>query len=117
LPTCFYELILGQRGNKRSMIRRRRCEGKRARARVMHEPLDESEYRDFWISVDLESGRVAAGAGHDITSGSFVELADTSVIHPKSFALMTGRGSTGSWKTAGAGARRLRGAFQRANGR
>eukprot|EP00929_Paragymnodinium_shiwhaense_P059469 TRINITY_DN29780_c0_g1_i1.p1 TRINITY_DN29780_c0_g1~~TRINITY_DN29780_c0_g1_i1.p1 ORF type:complete len:959 (-),score=245.74 TRINITY_DN29780_c0_g1_i1:173-3049(-) len=56
------------------------------------------EYRDFWISVCLESGRVAAGYGYDIECSTLLEMTDDAPFVPTSVALMSSRQSSAEWR-------------------
>lgn len=93
----FYEFAIGCRSNSRSAIRRSR---RGANAALVSCPvLDAGGFVDFWASVDVASGRVAMGRGHDILQAALMEFIDRSPLPPASFAVMTCReGASGVWR-------------------
>lgn len=92
----FYEVVIGGWENTRCTMRRNR--GGESRVDVKGAFCSQLTFRDFWISVDSSTGRVAFGSGRDIDAECLMEFTDKHVLVPVNFAIMTGYGSSGVWK-------------------
>jgi len=90
----YYEIVIGGRGDTRSYIRRDR--GTRAQANTPN-ILSANQKRDFWVSADCETGRVALGRGKAFNQQIIMEWTDNTPYCPKSMAVHTGNGATGAW--------------------
>merc|ERR1719188_2096703 len=92
----FYEIVIGGWGNTYSVIRKS-SQGYNEIANGTHGLLSEHVLREFWVSADDDSGRVAAGTGNDINAGLIMEFIDPAPLHVDFAKVMTGWGSSGTW--------------------
>jgi hypothetical protein len=81
----FYELCFGGFRNTKSVIRRGKSKPHCVKATAEGQRMSQDEFQAICVSVDISSGRVAAGTGVDIQKPSIMEFtdsADSAVITP-----------------------------------
>jgi len=93
---AFYEFVIGGWANTRSSVRYSRG-GSDLRHASTPNILSRDEERLFWVSVDVDTGRVAFGRGPDISEGLIFQYMDNMVLSPLNFAIMTSGSTTGAW--------------------
>jgi len=96
----YYTFVFGGTKNTQCWIRKDTETSKYPGTLVDVDVLDESAYVDLWVSVDVTSGRVAMGRGHNVGEGTITEFIDNAVIDPIDYVVRTGWGSTGLWRFA-----------------
>jgi len=89
LGTAAYDFCFGSSASTISKSGQQRAEGGAS--------LKTLDVHRLWASVDLQTGRVAAGTGRDISSGASTEFVDEAV-EPKFFAVRTTQGCAGNWR-------------------
>merc|ERR1712107_126903 len=93
----YYSFIFGGSQNTQCWVRRNTDSSKYPGTLVNVAPLDADVFVDLWVSVDLASGRVAAGRGKQVGEDVITEFVDEEVIDPKDYFVRTGWGATGTW--------------------
>jgi hypothetical protein len=97
--SALYEFLIGGSLNRLCALRFGKG-GKNEVEAHLENILDAEKFRDFWMSVDTSTGRVALGRGHNISSNVIFNMTDAPPGvrgTPISFAVMT-PASFGAWR-------------------
>jgi len=97
--SVLYEFVIGSSLNRQAAIRFGKS-GKNEAEAHLENALDAGQFRDFWISTDTSTGRVALGRGRNISADVIVNMTDTPPGvrgAPASFAVMT-PATFGAWR-------------------
>jgi len=74
--SVLYEFVIGSSLNRQAAIRFGKS-GKNEAEAHLENALDAGQFRDFWISTDTSTGRVALGRGRNISEDVIVNMTDT----------------------------------------
>jgi len=97
--SVLYEFLIGGSLNRLCALRFTRS-GRNEIEVPLENVLDAEQFRDFWVSVDTSTGRVALGREHNISAGVILNITDAPPGvrgTPVSFAVMT-PASNGAWR-------------------
>jgi hypothetical protein len=98
---AYYSFFFGGFGNTQCWICKDTETSEYPGSLVDFVALDPSTYVDLWVSVDVSSGLVASGRGHQVLQNTITKVIDDAVVEVKDYMVRTGavgRGSTGLWR-------------------